>query len=217
MVAAINFYAGETTNINNLSGSGLGFFGSGGFGNSVTVGGFQGSTFITDGNGTIQGSQTDNTSWSHPNSGTTNGAGPYALTFIPNYLSTLNITFTNDTAVTTQNAELRIYDRTGINNDPSGVTCYVAELIHPNTTVSAGGSGDTSWIQAHGSGVTVDLVASPGESGLSPNGPSTSDTKHDHYVVISASPDSIGSKTLFGLYYSVEYLIWAGLMCMLVL
>lgn len=206
MAAAINFYAGENFGIDNLAGSGLGFFGSAGFGASVQVGEFNDSTFITDGNGTNEGPQVDNTKWAHPSSGTVNGAGPYALTSIPNYLSTLKIQFTNDTAVTTQNAELRIYDRSNVNNDPSGVTTYVAEIIHPTASIGAGGSGDSSWIQAHGSGVTVDFVDSPGESGLSPNGTSTSDTKHDWYTVITASPDSIGSKTQFGAYFSVEYL-----------
>lgn len=205
-MAQLLFYAGETTNINNLSGSGLGFFGSAGFGNSVEVGDFQGSTFITDGNGTIQGPQVDNTTRVHPNSGTVNGAGPYDLTHIPNYLATLNIRFNHSTAIKTQNAEMRIYDRSSINNNPSGVTCYVAEIIHPPTSVGAGGSGDSTWIQAYGSGVTVDFVDSPGLSGLSPNGPSTTDENHDWYAVLSASPDSVGSKTMFGAYFSVEYL-----------
>jgi hypothetical protein len=101
---------------------------------------------------------------------------------------------------------VRIYDRSNINNDPSGVTCKVAEIIHPGDTQIPEGSGDTSWITAHGSAVVVDLVASPGISGLSPNGPETTQTDHDWYLAISASPDSIGSKTQFGLYCSLEYL-----------
>jgi hypothetical protein len=32
------------------------------------------------------------------------------------------------------------------------------------------------------------------------------DTQHDWYLVLSASPDSIGSKTLYGLWVSLEYL-----------
>jgi len=205
-MAAINFYAGENFGISNLSGSGLGFFGAGGFGNSVEVGAFNDTTFITDSNGTIQGPQCDNVKRSHPNSGIVNGAGSYDLTHIPNYLATLKIEFTHSSAVQTQNAEMRIYDRSNINNDPSGVTCYVAELIHPTPTVSAGGSGDATWIQAHGSGVTVPFVDSPGESGLSPNGSSSVDTVHTWFSCISCSPDSVGSKTQFGAYFSTEYL-----------
>ena len=52
-MASIDFYAG-TTAINNLSGSGLGFFG-GSFGQSVELNQWQGTTFITNGNGTTQG------------------------------------------------------------------------------------------------------------------------------------------------------------------
>lgn len=205
MTSSIQFFAGESTAIENLSGSGLGFYGSSGFGNSVAVGAFQGSTFITDSNGTIQGNPCDNITWAHANSGIVNGAGPYDLTHIPNQLATLEIRFTNTTAVTTQNSEVRIYDRSNINNDPSGVTCYVAELIHIDPVVGAGGSGDSAWIQAHGSGLTVSMTNSPGISGFSPNGASTSDTTHSWYCALSASPDSIGTK-LFGLYFSTEYL-----------
>jgi hypothetical protein len=50
------------------------------------------------------------------------------------------------------------------------------------------------------------LIASPGTSGLSPSGADTVDVQHDWYVAISGSPDSIGSKTQYGLYVSLEYL-----------
>lgn len=49
-------------------------------------------------------------------------------------------------------------------------------------------------------------VASPGISGQRPNGAQTSATQHDWYFAISASPDSIGSKTMFALYFETEYL-----------
>lgn len=102
---------------------------------------------------------------------------------------------------------MRIYDRTAINNDPSGVTCYCAEVIHPSFTQTGSlGSGDASWIHVHGSAVVMDLVASPGVSGIRPNGASTSSTVHDWYVALSPSPDSVGSKTQFGLYVELEYL-----------
>jgi len=50
------------------------------------------------------------------------------------------------------------------------------------------------------------LSSSPGTSGLRPSGANTLDARHDWYVAISASPDSIGSKTLYGLYISLEFL-----------
>lgn len=205
-MAEILFLSGTDFNIVNLSGSGLGFFGTG-FGSSVSVNSYQDSTWITDGNGSSQGAQCDNVKWTHANSGSINGLDSVLLQDIPNYLSTLNIRFTHTSAVKTQNAKLRIYDRTNINNGPSGVTCKTAEIIHPSIIgVGELGSGDTFWITPCGSAVIMDLVASPGVSGESPNGIYTSVTQHDWYVAISASPDSIGSKTLFGAYVECEYL-----------
>ena len=50
-MATISFFGGANTPIDNLSGSGLGFFG-GSFGSSVELNAFQGSTYITNGAGT---------------------------------------------------------------------------------------------------------------------------------------------------------------------
>ncbi len=205
MAASINFYAGENFLIYHLSNSGLGFYGTA-FGASVQVGEYQGRTYITNSNGTAQGPEADNVKYSHPNSGILGQTGSgLNLLNIPNYQSTLNIRATFDTAVKTQNAEFRIYDRSNINNPASGVTCKVAEIIHPSVLQSVNGSGDTAWITAAGSGVPVPLVASPGVSGERQAGANTSATQHDWYLAISASPDSVGSKTLFGGYVSLEY------------
>ena len=40
-----------------LGGSGLAFFGAAGFGSSVEVGKYQGTTFVSDGAGTVKGAQ----------------------------------------------------------------------------------------------------------------------------------------------------------------
>lgn len=206
-MATIKFYAGENTNIQELSGSGLGFYGAAGFGASVPVGEYQGRTFITDGNGTSQGPEADNVKFLNSQSGILGQAGTgIHLVCIPNYQATLNIRFTHSSAVKTQNAEVRIYDRSNINNPASGVICKVAEIIHPNQTQNNSGSGDREWLTAAGSSVPVPLVASPGASGFRPNGVNTTDQRHDWYLAISASPTSIGSKTKFGLYASLEYL-----------
>jgi hypothetical protein len=204
-VAAINFYSGENT-ILNMNGSGLGFFGDAGFGASVPVNEYQGRTFITDGAGATQGAECWNIKFVHASSGVIGQLGSgLGLTRIPNYQATLNIRFTHDSAVRTQNGVVRIYDRVNINNGASGVTTKVAELIHPWTTQTPDGSGDSTWLTPVGSSVVVDLVASPGISGLRPLGSNSSDTRHDFYLAISASPNSIGSKQLYGLYCSLEY------------
>lgn len=206
-MATINFYA-DDFQVQNLNGSGLGFYGSG-FGNSVDVGEFQQTTFITDANGTVEGPQVNNIKWTHADSGLINSATESVLlTQIPNYLATLNIRFTHTSAVKTQNALVKIYDRTTTTAAASGVTTYVAELIHPDTVQNDNGSGDSSWINATSgdNSVQIDLVSSPGYSGERESGAETYSTQHDYYLAISASPDSIGSKTDYGLYVELEYL-----------
>jgi len=206
MAASIDFFAGEGFAINNLSGSGLGFFGSGGFGRSVAVGQFQGRTFITNAAGTDQGPETDNVKFLNASSGILGQVGSgVALLNIPNFQSTLNIRFTNDIAVNVQNAQLRIFDRVNINNPASGVTTKAAEIIHPSLLQTEAGSGDSIWATPAGSSF-LPAVDSPGTSGLSPNGPATTDARHDWFFALSASPDSIGSKTEYGAFFSIEFL-----------
>jgi len=205
MAATINFYAGEDFLIGATAGSGLGFYSSG-FGYSVPVGSYQSRTYITNSTGTAQGSEVDNTKFSNSTTVIIGQAGSgISLTSLPNYQSTLNLRFTNDTPITVQNAEFRVYDGVGINNNPSGLTFYSCDIIHPNTIQGPTGSGITTWTQVYGSGSILSLVDSPGTSGLSPNGPSTSSTRHDWYVALSCSPSSVGSKTFSG-YLSLEYL-----------
>jgi hypothetical protein len=217
-LATLSFLAGGGSfTINNLSGSGLGFF-SGGFGQSVAVAAYQDTTFITDGNGVNQGPQVNNVKYMNIGSGIINSASSgVPLTCITNQLATLNIRFNHTSAVKTQNARLRIYDRTSIDAPASGVSTKVAQVIHPDIVQNNNGSGDSVWIgttnnpltgtlTVGGSGIICTFVSSPGPSGLSINGTNTTDSQHDWYAAISGSPDSIGSKTLYGLYFSVEYL-----------
>ncbi len=205
MAPAIDFFAG-LNQINNMSGSGLGFFGAGGFGASVQVGFFQGRTYITDGNGVNQGPEANNVEYLNAASGILGQASSgIALTAIPNYQSTLNIRFTNDTPCQIQNVHLTIFDRTSPANPPSGVTTAVAESVHPDPIQHNNGSGSRFWEFPAGTGYMT-LTSSPGTSGLRPNGPGTTDRQHDWYVNLSASPNSIGSKSLYGCYVSMEYL-----------
>jgi hypothetical protein len=204
-MATIDFRSNEGFTIGS---SGLGFFGAAGFGASVKIGEYQDRTYITNSNGTAQGAEVDNTKWSHSSSGIIGpGASGVSINLqnIPNYQSTLNIRFTHGSVIQTQNAVVQIYDRVDTANSPSGVTCKVAEIIHPETLQSVTGSGDSTWITPSGSTTTVPLVSSPGVSGIRPNGSSTSGIQHDWYLAVSASPNSIGSKDDFGLYFSVEY------------
>jgi hypothetical protein len=210
MSANINFIAGGGSFlINDLSGSGLGFYGSAGFGASVAVGSWQGRTFITDGAGVNQGPEVNNCQYLNIGSGILGQTGSgVAVANIPNYLSTLNVRFTYDSAVQVINAQLQIYDRVNPNNPASGVTTKVAQLIHPSPLQTVVGSGDTTWETPGGSGAVVTMANSPGVSGLyAGNGTNSTrtDTQHDWYFAISGSPNTIGSKTQYGLYVSLEY------------
>lgn len=208
MATNVNFYGGfSSTIIPIVSGSGVGFYSSGGFGASVPVGDYNSRCYITDGNGVVSGAEINNVKYLSSGSAILGQAGSgIKLTQVPNYLSTMRIELTSDTAVKTRNAQVRIYDRSNINSPPSGVTCYGAEIIHTDTVQNNNGSGDATWTSLYGSGSTLSMVDSPGLSGLSPSGINTTSTTHHWYLALSAIPQSIGSKTQFGLYFAVEYL-----------
>lgn len=204
-MAAIGFHAGEDFTVYDVSSSGLGFFGDG-FGVSLGVGNYNLRTFITNSTGSVEGPEVDNIKYTASNSGIIGQAGSSVLlTQIPNYKATLNVRFTHATPVKVANTEFRIFDRSDINAAANGVTCRVAEIIHPDTVQNNNGSGDTTWTTAGGSGAKLTLVDSPGTSGLSPSGVNTTETRHDWYIAISASPDTVGAKTQFGAYVSTEY------------
>ncbi len=210
-MATVEFYAGQGTPYQIVGGSGLGYYGATGFASSVITGEYADTVFITNSAGSDEGPQANNFKWIPSDnvgvgSGTINGTPDLQLSYLPNSQATLNCRFTHASSIFTQNAEVRIYDRTSINSGPSGVTCMAAEIIHVVPSQGAGGSGDLDWISPAGSSVVLELVDSPGISGEAPNGTSTQDTTHDWYMVLSISPDSVGSKTLVGLYFSTEYL-----------
>lgn len=168
-----------------------------------------------------------------PGTVSVNGLSSINTDQLPNYLCPLNIRFTNNDPVKVQNCKLRVFDRNNIENKASGVTTYVYEARHPSSTQSVSnlsqrGRSRNDWVEfAEGvtqiDGVTTNdmpMTSSPGMSGLNTNtsdtnpalGYSTRDgvthasTQHDWFVAISSEPESIGSKTNYGLYFSLEYL-----------
>ncbi len=220
MAAEIKFYArllGDQNAIFHMAGSGLGFYGPG-FGLSVPVGDYQDTTFVTNAAGTAQGRQADNIKFDkNPLAGSESGiinsasSGVNVLQ-IPNDFATVNVRFTNDSAVRVQNAQLRIFDRTDIAKSASGVTTEVYETLHRNLVAIQDGIGAATWTTFSEAtpAQTLALTASPGASGEGYAGgsvtPSHTNLRHDWYLCLSASPDSIGSKNLYGMYISLEYL-----------
>ena len=234
-MADIKFYANleiaatgdNPTLIRHDLGSGIGFYGAG-FGISVPVGQRQDSTFLTNSNGTVQGIKLQNTKWASVSGVSHNGNTEIDNEKIPNYYAPLNIRFTHEDEVRVQNCKLRIFDRNDINKQASGVTTYVYEVRHPdgaetdtNVLVNRGEVDSHGW-KEYDPGDTMfntTFTTSPGTSGtnavqsdqgktgvLTTDGAAHVTQRHDWYVAMSAEPDSIGSKTDYGLYFTCEYL-----------
>jgi hypothetical protein len=215
MAAAIAFLAGKNGTLVTLpAGSGLGFYGTV-FGASVQVAYYQDTTFITSANGTVNGGTTNNLKCDRTALGQDdviwNGSVVPAmdiLTKVPNLSGTLNVRFTYDDPVQTQNGKVWIYDRSTKTQGASGVTCYAAQIVNPSGAPGdMVGSGDANWVLASsgaGSGTSVTLWNSPGVSGLAYATPAVA-VQHDWYLGMSASPNSIGSKEAFGIYVELEY------------
>jgi hypothetical protein len=218
--------------INHSAGSGIGFYGSN-FGVSVPIGTRQLTTFVTDSIGTSEGSQLNNTTMVSSGDqnviGTVsvNGAGAINLDRLPNYLCPLSVRFTHTEPVRVQNCKLRIFDRNDIDNHASGVVTYVYEARHPSSLQSVSnlshrGRTPNSWYEFDSLDAMTDMpfTSSPGASGtntntqdtssalgyLSTSGSLLSSSRHDWYVALSSEPVTVGSKTQYGLYFSVEYL-----------
>lgn len=230
-----NFNTGDGSDlIRHDLGSGIGFYGLD-FGVSVPIGSQQTTTWITNDNGTSRGARLTNTARvaSGVPGGTkgtvsVNGATAIDLDKLPNYLCPLNIRFTHDTPVKVQNGKLRIFARDhGIERPASGVTTWVYEARHPSsdddvTSLNFRGVAEYVWKEFDPTLAQTDLslTPSPGMSGLNTD---TTDTitakgytiqsgiahesmRHDWYIALSSEPESIGSKTNYALYYTVEYL-----------
>ena len=212
--------------IEHTASSGIGFFGNG-FGISVPVGQYQDATYVTNGNGTESGVKLSNTKRMSESTVSHNGGGPIGLNQMPNYYAPLNIAFIHDEPVRVQNAKLRVFDRNDIARHASGVSTSVYEVRHPHGVEGAGfalaNRGETvqEWQEFDPEDAMFDmtLTSSPGVSGtnstvadggkdgvISTDGAAHQAARHDWYVALSASPDSIGTKTDFGLYFVCEYL-----------
>jgi hypothetical protein len=207
-MSTFNYFVGNgASSFQDSSGSGLAWFGSGGFGSSLSVGSYNDKTYVSDGAGVVQGAEAYNVKWTHPGSGLIGQTGSgLPLTAIPNYQATVNVRWTHTSAVRTTNVKFKCYDRYNVNNPPSGVTVYGADIVHPTVTQTNNGSGSATWVALTGSGSYLSLTASPGTSGFRPLGTSTSDSQHDWYVAVSVAPTVIGSLSQIGFAVELEYL-----------
>lgn len=211
-MATLEVYAGEDTLV--PASSGLGFFGDNGFGDAVTIGSYNGHTFITNASGTVESFECNNNKYNGA-SGVIYGqeSSGIALRQLPNELATISIRFTHGAAVYCQQAKLWIFDGSfagAVANKEipaENLTFYVAEIRHPSNlqTVTSTYS-DASWSDMSASGSNyISLVNSPGLNGIRQGGFEQLSVQHDWYVAMTCSPTQLGDK-LFGITCELEYL-----------
>jgi len=110
-----------------------------------------------------------------------NGGGVVNLNTVTQQQS-VRITFTDGaTSVATESGVFYAYDGAVDANPPTGVTAQAAE------------QGDAAWTECGGSAAAVTL-ADQGSS-----------VTHYFYVIMSASPTSVGEKTSFAWKISIDY------------
>lgn len=178
--------------------SGLGMFGSAGFGASIDINSYNGTTFVTNQQGTANYAQGNNIKYANTASGYVNGAtSGLGLRYIPNDQASLNVRVVSDSAIQVQNMKLYGCWNSDKTLPPSGVTMKAAEIIHPDPSQSIQGSGDNTWSTLQGTGSYLDLVNSPnagGQLGGGIGGSTNPATQHDWYVAFSLSPSVAGSQ-----------------------
>lgn len=204
-MSEIDIYYAET-DVKIETGEALGFFGPDGFGDPLSLSEYNGRTFITTPTGSTAYEECDNCRKISSSSVIVGQTGSgINIRNLPNYLATINLRFTHPEAVLIQNARLIAFDGNDQTISPIGLDVYGAEIIHTSRLQTTTGTGDTSWGQMEGSGIQLDLVDSPGISGISPLGPATTDLRHDWYVALSAVPTTPGDKQ-FSLRADLEYI-----------
>ena len=166
----------------------IGFYGPG-FGLSVRVGDYNETTYRTTEDGQTNGTALPNLRWA---SATGVYVGPSILpALLQDTLdseATVRIELMTDSAVTTQNGIFRTFDKTSIDNPPSGVNVFAFEVI------TGAASGDTGWTQIQGSGTVLNL-----------DDKVVANTTHNWRVGLSSTPTSIGEKTNFAFYFETEF------------
>jgi hypothetical protein len=208
----LELYAGEDTLV--PTSSGLGFFGDDGFGAAISIGSYNGHTFVTNASGTIQSFECNNNKYNGA-SGVIHGqeSSGIALKNLPNELATINIRFTHGSAIYCQFAKLWVFDGsfTGSlankNKPAENLTFYVAEIRHRSRlqTVESAYS-DASWSDVSASGSNyIAVVNSPGLNGAREGGFEELSARHDWYVALTCTPTQLGDKS-FGMTYELEYL-----------
>lgn len=183
----------------------LGFFGLGGKYETLSNGEYNGSTYITNEDGSVIGPQVNNIYYVNSGSGNSD-CNILPLKSIPNVQASLQIRFTNDDDVRVYNPKLYAYDGVDLTVDPFGTTVYAAELIHTNMAEIDTGEGSDEWEEIDAD-TPINLHRSPGVGGIyAQSNTNLAASQHDWYVALSVLVSEIGSSTRTGLYFYMEYI-----------
>lgn len=164
-------------------------FAAGTFDSNITVGSYNDSTHVESNVGAddSSGNTPNNNKFISQSGGTGGdsqadwGDGTEDIDQILDAECALKINFSHGSAVAVTSHIFYAYDGSTPANGPTGVTFKAAE------------QGDANFTDAEGSGSPLTI------------GDSASATSHDFYILISASPDSVGEKTAFKLRDELTY------------
>jgi len=152
------------------------------FDDAIAVGSYNSSTHVESSVGANDSSGNTPNNNKYIASGTGDwGDGTEALNLILDAECSLKINFAHGSAVAVTSHIFYAYDGTTTTAVPTGVTFQAAE------------SGDAAWTNAEGSAAAVTVADS------------ASATSHDFYILVSASPESVGEKTAFTLRDELTY------------
>lgn len=165
------------------------FAGSGGFDTAVTVNAYNDTTHVESSVGAndSSGNTPKNNKFISQTGGTAGdsqgdwGDGTEDIDQILDAECALKITFAHGSAVAITNHIFYAYDGSTTTAVPTGVDFRCAE------------QGDTNWTEAEGSASALGITNS------------ASATSHDFFLLISASPTSVGEKTAFALRSELTY------------
>lgn len=164
-------------------------FAGGTFGSAIMVGQYNSSTHVessgaadlSSGNGPKNAKFISQTGGTGGDSQVDIGGGTVDLDSVSTANSPIKINFSHGSAVVVTGWKACFYDGTTPATAPSDITCKLAEQGEANFT-SGGGTANA-----------VNLADG------------TSATSHDRYLIPSCSPDTVGTKTAFGLYTELTY------------
>jgi hypothetical protein len=159
-------------------------FHDGTFDEPITVGSYNDGTSVRSSGGVNDSSANTphNSKYLTTSTVSINGAGSTALSGVSTANCPLKYTISESTSITVTDITMFGYDGTTESAVPTDTTLYLAE------------QGDTNWTQAEGNAAAMSLTDS-----------STPATSHSFYVLISASPESIGVKSANKIKFAFTY------------